>query len=181
MKKFMLGVMIASVMVFGASVSVVAPAPLSAKAKTTGKSIKDLLKNAQVIKFNVEKPAQITLKIPLDIEAPKAGLEGSIGNLETFKATGNQRLLCVIYYSGHQQYTYQHTYMQPIQLNQPIVKQTIAVNFNDMPTDIAQKIDTYSCEILYEVDGGGYQEAIHFFHDYKFFSDMQAQIRGYIK
>lgn len=137
MKKFMMGMTVLSVMVFGANVQLKTPqmkvvTPVSKDSVVLSPKV---LKGAKVNNYKVGEPAQFTLEVPIDIDAV---------NMNTYTNIRRGRILCGIVAPGFES-RLQH---KDIDINHDN-KKTIVLKFNGIPKNEALKIDACSCMLLF--------------------------------
>jgi len=135
MKKFMLGMMVLSVMAFGADLHEVAP-----QGQKAGMAPKIDFSKAKKMDFVVTKPAQFTIKVPIDVDEVPVGAQTHNGTINSDK----QKLVCLIYNNDTSVQFYQAKLVEA-------GSRTEIMKFNNIPLQQALTIKKYYCSISYRV------------------------------
>jgi len=147
MKKFILGMMVLSVMVFGANVQQKTPqmkVVTPASKDSAGLSPK-VLKGAKKISFKESEPAQLILEVPVNLDPVPIGME-----VEGELTTGSQVLICALRQDTSRGDKW--SYKTKIVLHSG--QYTVDVKFNGIPVNELVRINAYNCKVRYTTSSG---------------------------
>ena len=148
MKKLMIVMGLLSVMLFGLDLQKVEPV-----ATINPVNLEESLKNVKVLKFSATKPAQITINVPVDLDAVPVGVSINSNYIElhgSHSATGAMNLVCNLLdadgeYAGRSE-------RMPLTSGQYTAK----VSFNEIPLQTLSRISKYTCYLFLDSYGPGF-------------------------
>ena len=167
MKKLMI-LLVFNSLLFAANMQVLAPSQIVNPSKAFERAI--------LLPPIPDEPAQFSIRVPVDVEAAKAGLKATYYTQNDI-STDKQYLACAIY-EGATQSALEAVYKQSKELAPG--SQTVTFNFNGIPYQHLSKIDTYACYVVYLLTSGKELSPI-FFQDGNTFETIVQAATGTIE